>query len=133
MTAVGSTASWKSSINRSRTTNDPLRRADGRTSAGRRIRDLYRAYLACLPTANDATKAAVLAAAELVAAAETARTQLLAGTADIEQLVRLENLANRAVRRLGIKHSDAPPLTIRDRLIAEAEARAEAGDDDEAA
>ena len=34
---------------------------------------------------------------------------MLAGQGDVEQLVRLENLASRAVRRLGIDFKAAPP------------------------
>jgi len=88
---------------RSATTNKPMRRANGNTAIGRRVRDLYRAYLAGMSNPDDATRAAVLAAAELVVAAESARAKLLAGEGDIEQIVRLENLANRAVKRLGIR------------------------------
>jgi hypothetical protein len=49
------------------------------------------------------TQAAILAAAELVVAAECARAKVLADGGDVEQLVRLENLAARATRRLGVK------------------------------
>lgn len=122
--AIRAVAGGQSLTNRSVTTNDPMRaRADGRTSAGRRVRDLYRAYLAGVSNPDDACRAQVLAAAELMVAAENARAELLAGGGDVEQIVRLENLANRAVRRLGIKAAEAPRLTIREQLIAEAEAR----------
>jgi hypothetical protein len=98
----------KSLTNRSATTNDPMRaRASGRTSGGRRVRDLYRCYLAGMNNPDDACRAQVLAAAELTVAAENARAELLAGQGDIEQIVRLENLANRAVKRLG-KRTEAP-------------------------
>jgi hypothetical protein len=110
---------------RSATTNKPLRRANGNTAAGRRIRDLYRAFIAGVSNPDDACRAQVLAAAELQVLAENARAELLAGQGDIEQIVRLENLANRAVKRLGIKRTEAPAPTIRERLIAEAEAREE--------
>jgi hypothetical protein len=49
----------------------------------------------------------VLAAAELIVAAERARAEFLAGRGDVEQIVRLENLAARSVRRLGIKAGSA--------------------------
>ena len=76
---------------------------------------------------DDIARAQALAAAELMAAAENVRLKLLAGQGDVEQIVRLENLANRAVRRLGIKPgAAAPQLSMRERLIAEAEARDEA-------
>lgn len=108
---------------RAKVTNKPLSRANGNTSSGRRVRDLFRAYLAAVGNpASDVIKAQVLAAAELVTAAENARTQLLADpTMDIEQIIRLENLANRAVRRLGIKPVEKQRLSMRDQLIAEAE------------
>jgi hypothetical protein len=109
---------------RSAVTNGPMRRTSGNTAAGRRVRDLYRAFLQHMTNPADTiAQANALNAAELTVAAENARTKLLAGQGDIEQIVRLENLANRAVRRLGIKPGTAPALTIRDRLIAEAEAR----------
>jgi hypothetical protein len=51
---------------------------------------------------NAAIQASGLAAAELMIAPATARAEFLAGRGDIEQIVRLENLAARAVRRLAI-------------------------------
>jgi hypothetical protein len=97
-------------LNRSATTNNPLRvRADGRTPQGKRIRDLFRAFQTAAGDAGDpATVANILAAAELTVAAEAARAALLAGSGDIEQVIRLENLAARSVRRLGIKPAAAP-------------------------
>jgi hypothetical protein len=94
----------KASTNRAAMTNDPLVRADGRRPQGRRLRDLYRSYLASLGNPVDTgtgTQAAILTASELVVAAEAARTTLLAGEGDVDQVVRLENLAARALRRLG--------------------------------
>ena len=70
-------------------------RADGRTSSGRRVRDLYRCYLDGASNPNDAIRAQVLAAAELMVAAEAARAELLARRGDVEQIVRLENLKRR--------------------------------------
>jgi len=121
----GGAINGKPTHNRSATTNNPMRaRTNGRTSAGRRVRDLYKAYLAAMGRADDVGRAQALAAAELMVAAENARTKLLAGQGDIEQIVRLENLANRALRRLDLGAGAAPPpLTMRERLIAEAEAR----------
>jgi hypothetical protein len=96
--------------NRSRLTNDPLRvRASGKTREGRRLRDLFKSYMAALGNPGDpVTSAAVLAAAELMVASEQARSKLLAfnGHAALEridQVIRLENAAHRSVRRLGIK------------------------------
>jgi hypothetical protein len=90
-------------LNRAAVTNDPLRvRADGRTPQGKRIRDLYRSYWEAIGRpSNPAIQAAVLAASELMVAAEGARAQFLAGRGDVEQIVRLENLALRAVRAWG--------------------------------
>jgi hypothetical protein len=61
------------------------------------------------PTSTIAQSAAI-SAAELVVAAEDARSKLLAGNGDPDQVVRLENLAHRAVRKLGIdRQQNAKP------------------------
>ena len=52
---------------------------------------------------NDIVRANALAAAELKAACEVERAKLLKGEGDIEQVIRLENLAARAVKRLNIR------------------------------
>jgi hypothetical protein len=63
------------------------------------------------------TQAAILAAAELVVAAECARAKILANGGDVEQLIRLENLAARATRRLGVKpNSTSKPPTLAEHL-----------------
>jgi hypothetical protein len=90
----------------SATTNDPLSaRTDRNTARGRRIADLFRGYMAALGNPSDAiTQANILTAAELKVAAEDARKRLLNGEgADVDGLVRLENLAHRAERKLGVK------------------------------
>jgi hypothetical protein len=67
------------------------------------MRDLYKAYVARLHNPTDTgTLALVLAAAELVISAEQARADLLAGRGDLDAVVRIENLAARALRRLGL-------------------------------
>jgi hypothetical protein len=117
----------RSQTNRAALTNNPLRvRADGRTPQGRRIRDLFRAWHAAMGCPGDATvQATILAAAELMVAAEAARAALLAGTGDIDQVVRLENLASRAVRKLGAKSGPvAKPQTLADHLARRAEEHA---------
>jgi hypothetical protein len=77
--------------------------------------------------ADAVAQANVLAAAELTVAAETARVQLLAGKADVDQLVKLENLAARAIRRLGIKPgTTAPPGPTMSQYLAEHEQEHEA-------
>ena len=89
---------------RSRTTNEPLRRANGNTAAGRRVRDLYRAFLAVMGNPVDPiSQASALNAAELAVAVEQQRLAAARGDAlDIDALVRLSNLADRAVKRLGL-------------------------------
>jgi hypothetical protein len=104
-----STASARNRLfGRAKLTNSPLRvRAHGWTAHGRRLRDLYLDYWAKIGNPTDpATQALCLAASELVVAAEAARARLLAGEGDaalLDQVIRLENLSARAVRRLGIK------------------------------
>jgi hypothetical protein len=71
---------------------------------------------------------AAIAAAELQVLAEEARAAALkSGAPDLDQVVRVQGAADRAVRRLGIKPGPPPPQpTIREVLIAEAQAREEA-------
>jgi hypothetical protein len=90
----------------SATTNDPVAaRTSLNTARGRRIADLFRSYMAALGNPSDAvTQANVLAATELKVAAEDARKRLLDETGgDANALVRLENLAHRAERKLGLR------------------------------
>jgi hypothetical protein len=93
---------------RSRTTNKPLRRANGNTACGRRVRDLYRAFLQHMGNPSDPiSQANALHAAELAVAVEQARLAAARGEAcDVDALVRLSNLADRAVKRLGIDRND---------------------------
>ncbi len=83
-------------------------------------------------------QADAIAAAELKCAAEDLRARLLAGPnaglADIEQIIRLENAADRAVRKLGIKPGAAPAGPTLEQHLAKL-ARDERADDaeDEAA
>lgn len=105
-TVAGSHATGRDARLCSATTNDPLAaRTDRNTARGRRIADLFRGYMAALDNPSDAiTQANVLTAAELKVAAEDARKRLLNGEgADVDDLVRLENAASRAVKALGIK------------------------------
>jgi hypothetical protein len=108
---------------RSRVTNDPMARHRGKSADARRVRDLYLSYMGDLGNpVNAAVQARVAKAAELVVAAEIARAKLIEGGGDANQLVRLENLADRAVRSLGILKANAAPahVPLRDRLSAEA-------------
>jgi hypothetical protein len=59
---------------RSRITNDPLRRGNGRTTGGRRLRDLFRGLMQCVGDPDDVVvQADVLPAAELRIVAEDLR------------------------------------------------------------
>ena len=85
------------------------------------MRDLYRAYSAALGDPGDpGVQAQVVAAAELVVAAEAARAALLAGRGDLDQVIRLENLSARGLRRLGLhgkrKREPAMPVLAELRL-----------------
>jgi len=71
-------------------------RHDGNTSRGMRVRDIYRGLLERVGGEAD-----VLAAAELKVACEDLRGKMLAGEAvDSNHLVRMQNLCDRAERRL---------------------------------
>ena len=100
---------------RARRTNDPLAAISTNTARGRRVADLVRAYLRALgnPT-NIEQQAAVIAAAELQVLAEEARATALkdAGRADLDQVIRVQGAADRAVRRLGIKPGNVGPAPI---------------------
>jgi hypothetical protein len=90
---------------RSRLTNRPLEvRANRHTAQGRRIADLFCSYQKALDDPDDPVALAnILAASELKTSAEIMRAKLLAGEAvDPGELVKLENLADRAERRLGL-------------------------------
>jgi hypothetical protein len=95
---------------RSRRTNDPNHGGVSRnTSAGRRVRDLLRAYLKAMGDPDDVVlQANALRAAELVTAAEIERHKLLSGVGDADAVLRLEGAAGRAVRALGIARKREP-------------------------
>ena len=101
---------------------------DGRTAAAKRARSLAAALADELGGAITASQgAAVERAATLVALAEDVRSRRLAGdvkSVSLEDLVRVDAAADRALRRLGLKRTEAPPtMTIRDVLEAEHAAR----------
>ena len=110
-----------SAWNRSRTTNDPVKHISGKTAAGRRVRDLYAALMDGIGNPTDVLIAAdVLRVAELRTAAEDMRARVLAGNGgDPADLVRLENLAHRAGRRLA-KHTPAKARTLADHIRSRA-------------
>ena len=93
---------------RARRTNDPLAEIATNTARGRRVADLVRAYLRALGNpANIEQQAAVIAAAELQVLAEEARGAALkeTGRADLDQVIRVQGAADRAVRALGLDPS----------------------------
>jgi hypothetical protein len=99
---------WQVRQRRSRTTNDPL------------------AFSEALGDPADAlTQANILTAAELKVACEDARTKMLEGDGDVDALVRLENLSNRAEKRLGLKAVTKPAgPTLAEHLARRAAERA---------
>jgi hypothetical protein len=118
---------------RARRTNDPFADIDVNTARGRRIADLVRAYLVALGNPPEIERQAeVIAAAELQVLAEEARALALkqVGHADLDQVIRLQGAADRAVRKLGLDRlRDAParPVSLDEHLAAtEAAAAAEA-------
>jgi hypothetical protein len=116
---------------RARRTNDPLASLDTNTARGRRVADLVRAYLRALGNPVDIElQAAVIAAAELQVLAEEARASALkqAGSCDLDRVVRVQGAADRAVRRLGIKHSVKPRVpTVAEHLAKRAAEHAGSG------
>jgi hypothetical protein len=116
------TTSEQPAMCRSRTTNQPLRgRANGNTVVGRRVRDLYRAFLVRMGHPTDAiSQASALNAAELAVAVELARLSAARGEAvDVDQLIRLSNLADRAAKRLVRRRASGgpPPLSALNGLV----------------
>jgi hypothetical protein len=94
---------------RSRISNNPLGRNNAGTARGRRVNDLLRSYLRAMNNRSCFAQADALRAAELMVAAEEVRAKLLAGEGDASAVVRLENLAARAVRKLGLDQQQAKP------------------------
>jgi hypothetical protein len=97
---------------RAAATNKASSRWNLKTTQGRRCRDLFQGYLKQLGNPTDTpTVALVIAAAENVTLAEAARGRCLAGMTDLsaEVLIRLENTANRALRRIGLAKASAKP------------------------
>lgn len=84
---------------------------DGRTTAARRVRDLAVTYTAALGGIVDPMeRELILKAAQLNVAAEDMRRRSLQGEpVDIASLVKLENLASRAVRSLNLSGKRSTP------------------------
>jgi hypothetical protein len=128
------------SRSRSRITNDPLRtRAPGRSARSRRLRDLYTGFAAKIGPDDIVGRAAALRAAELTATAEDIRQgiraidvskaspELLKQLRDLaNELVRIENLTDRAERRLRqAAQTTSKGPTLSDYLREEEEALAQ--------
>jgi hypothetical protein len=99
-------------MRRSRITNDPTARANQDTAEGRRLADMIRGFLAEMGNPRSPVdQADAIRAAELTVASENARAKLLKGDGDANEVVRLENLAGRAVRKLGLaqRQNDSKP------------------------
>jgi hypothetical protein len=97
-------------VRRSRTTSDPIRaRHKATTSRGLRVRDLFRAFMARLDADDVVAQAAALRAAELTVTAEDIRGRITDGDFNLaEQLVRVENMVERATRAVA-KLAEAKP------------------------
>jgi hypothetical protein len=98
---------------RSGTTTKPVRiRANQNTKRGRRLADLFHALMDRVGNPIDVMiQADVLRAVELRVAAEDLRAKVLAGQpCEPDALVRLENLASRAERRLGKAPNKTPSV-----------------------
>ena len=95
---------------RSRTTNDPIKaRHKATTSRGLRVRDLFRAFMAKLDPDDLIAQSSALRAAELTVTAEDIRGRITDGDFDLaEQLVRVENMVERATRAVA-KLAEAKP------------------------
>jgi hypothetical protein len=116
----------------SRLTSKPQRPAVSQRSAlGKRLRDLADAFAERLggwPALSVTAAGSVRRAAELQAMCEMARANMLNGQpTDMLALVRLEGVAARAIRQLGIKIEPPPAkargLTLARARWAEAEAK----------
>jgi hypothetical protein len=114
----------------SKATNDPrfVHGVDGRSVLMRRRRDLIAIFVDALGGEGALSAAGMLSvtrAADAVAIAEDHRARALRGEPVVlDDLVRLENAASRAVKALGIKRTarDATP-SLHEYLAATAEAK----------
>ncbi len=107
---------------------------DGRTSAAKRARTLVIAFADELGGNLTASQgAAVESAAPLIALAEDVRARRLAGdqAISLEDVVRIDNAAARALRVLGIKPgAGAQHIPLREQLLAERASAEDAGGDE---
>lgn len=97
-------------------------RIDGRSKASKRAKQLARCFAAAIGNVTDtATMARIERAAELATLGEQMRGRALRGAeVDLGLLLRIEGLADRAVRALGInaKAPAAPGLSLAEYLRA---------------
>ena len=115
-------------MRRSRVTNDAVANANQATAAGRRVADLYRAYINAMGNPVCAIRQAdALAAAELTQAAEAARVALRDGTGSTAEVARCERLAARAVARLGIDQDHNTPARDLESYLAARAAQRDGG------
>jgi len=101
-----STSNYKSSVTRS-----PATRIDGRSAAGKRVRDLFKGLMERLDSPDDIViQSDILALVELKVMAEAARLRILEGKdQNTNGLVRLENLVRRAEARVGLAPGSTTP------------------------
>jgi hypothetical protein len=123
---------------RSRSSNKPGKMViDGRSHLGRRLLDLAESLAAQLggwAGMSDTLAANVRTAAELAALAEQTRADALRnGNIDLDQVIRLQGAADRAIRRLNIAdHKQAPAEeSLAQYLAAQTPAEAASEDEDE--
>jgi hypothetical protein len=110
-----------------RLTNDPMAiRANCNTVRGRRLRDLFAAFAVKLDPKDVIGHAAALRAAELTTLAEDIRESICAADLKslnpdlLKQLGLIENLVDRAERRLGLLAANGPKApTLSDWLVEE--------------
>lgn len=107
---------------RSKITNDPSQR-HGRSAEARRVKDLFYGYSAALGNPSDTpTMALILSAAEAVTIAEKTRADHIAGKIVLNEVIRAEGAANRALKRLGLARPTPPKRKTFAEKMAEIEA-----------
>jgi hypothetical protein len=98
---AGSSADRRPKKANSRRIVNPLDGINLRTRTGRAIRDLYRARLQAIEPTDDINfLTALRRAVELTVIAERIRARMLASGEDDPEFVRVENMLNRAERRV---------------------------------
>lgn len=98
---------------------------DGRTRTARRIRELLMGYLAAIGgTVSPQLRERCERAAQLVTLAEDVRRKALGGrNISLDDVIRVENAADRARRSIGLDQKPRGPtfVPLRERLMQEAE------------